>query len=117
MFRRIIKKNFLNLQCNKNYKPIHKVLTNKNYFNKFHISYFSTNEVEEESIELNETERDENQKRNVRTQIKQETIKNNLSIEDIIKEFVAIESQTLKSSVDKEIHEFLTGKYYLIKFN
>jgi len=77
-------------------------------FNKFNFSSFNSIENEEESGEIYEMEREENNpKRNTKPFYKTETSKYNLNAEEYFKEFLAADEESLKIPLDKEIYEFL----------
>ena len=77
-------------------------------FNKFNFSNFNSIENEEESGEIFEIEREENNpKRNTKTFYKPETSKSNINAEEYFKEFLAADEESLKIPLDKEIYEFL----------
>ena len=81
---------------------------------KFNQKNYNSNELDEESVEFIEIEREDNPKRSGRNQLKFETYKSNINPDEFFKEFMSLEFDSLKTPVDKEIYEFLNGKILLI---
>jgi hypothetical protein len=81
---------------------------------KYNQKNFNSNELDEDSVEFIEIEREDNSKRNGKNHLKFETYKSNIYPDEFLKEFMSLEFDTLKTPVDKEIHEFLEGNIIFV---
>ena len=114
MFRSLNRtKSLIGLSSKRNINLIRELNTIKNLI-KYNQKNFNSNELDEESVELFEIEREDNSKRNGKNQVKFETYKSNIYPDDFLKEFMSLDFDTLKTPVDKEIHEYLEGKIIFV---